>query len=134
MVFTCAVFGCRSGYKRKKGEDGNPEENSKFAFPDEPELQNKWIRFVCRENYKVTSSSRICDRHFDEKYIKRGIRDTLRRFKPHTNNLSHRNSGIFAAITGQHSPTTSCSYCCQGAYLSKRRTNRLSKAGCHYLF
>ena len=76
MGFKCSVYGCRTNYKVKQGES-KEETLSKPAF-DETFLV--WVKFVNRQNYKVTASSRICMDHFDEKFINRGqSRVTLHR-------------------------------------------------------
>ena len=82
MGFKCSVYGCRTNYKVKQGES-KEETLSKPAF-DFPSVSDEtflvWVKFVNRQNYKVTASSRICMDHFDEKSINRGhSRVTLHR-------------------------------------------------------
>ena len=40
-----------------------------FAFPKQDESRQKWVKFLNREAFTVTHSSRICIEHFKEKYI-----------------------------------------------------------------
>ena len=45
-----------------------------FSFPhqdEDIERRLKWIHFVNRKNFKVTAHTRICELHFEEKYINR---------------------------------------------------------------
>ena len=82
MGFKCSVYGCRTNYKVKQGES-KEETLSKPAF-DFPSVGDETflvcVKFVNRQNYKVTTSSRICMDHFDEKFINRGqSRVTLHR-------------------------------------------------------
>ena len=84
MGYKCCVFGCSSGKdseKKKRYENQTKEEEiSVFSFPDEekePELRRKWIRFVNRKDWSPTKFSKVCEKHFDEKYIKRGQRPRL---------------------------------------------------------
>lgn len=84
MVNTCALVECHTGYKCKKKSDvENPVETEKYAlfgFPDaenNKELRNIWIRFVRREDFNPKHSG-ICAKHFEEKFLKRGKRVTLR--------------------------------------------------------
>ena len=80
MVNTCALVDCRTGYKKKKSETqtGLIETTEKFAlfgFPEDEELKNIWIRFVRRKDFNPKHSG-ICAKHFEEKFLKRGKRDT----------------------------------------------------------
>ena len=82
MGFKCSVYGCRTNYKVKQGKS-KEETLSKPAF-DFPSVGDEtflvWVKFVNRQNYKVTASSRIYMDHFDEKFINRGqSRVTLHR-------------------------------------------------------
>ena len=61
MPFKCSVVHCRSGYS-------NGPSKVMFAFPKQDELRQKWVKFLNREAFTVTQSSRICIEHFEEKY------------------------------------------------------------------
>lgn len=67
----------------EKKNDEHNNTNSKigvFSFPhkdEDIERRLKWIHFVNRKNFKVTAHTRICELHFEEKYINRGVRNTL---------------------------------------------------------
>ena len=70
----CSMVGCRSGYARYG--DGNKFKNV-FSFPDNPDLNTRWIQFVNHAQWKPTEHSGICIDHFEEQFLKRGIRVTL---------------------------------------------------------
>ena len=72
MGYKCAVFGCDTGY-----EGG--EKHPTFFFPKDTHLTEKWEKCVNRRDWKCTSYSVICAKHFEAKYIKKGEkRDKLR--------------------------------------------------------
>ena len=76
MPNKCAVVDCLSGYKPKKRE---AEENVKqpvFSFPDDSELQNKWVRFVNRKDFIPIRHNGIYIKHFDSTYLVRGDKRT----------------------------------------------------------
>ena len=65
MVYKCCIVNCRSNY--------TGEESTKvFSFPKEEDLKKRWIRFVNRTDWELTSSSYICIKHFEEKYHEKG--------------------------------------------------------------
>ena len=81
-MFKCSVYGCRTNYKAKIGETREELSKPAFDFPSESDDETflVWVKFVNRQNYKVTASSRICIDHFDEKFINSGqSRMTLHR-------------------------------------------------------
>ena len=41
---------------------------------DNPELRQRWIRFINRADWKPTKHSRICENHFEEKFLRRDKR------------------------------------------------------------
>ena len=61
MPFRCSLVNCRSGYIG--GCD-----KTMFSFPRNADLRQRWIAFLNRDGFEVTSSSRICIEHFDSKY------------------------------------------------------------------
>jgi hypothetical protein len=88
MTNKCVVVGCKTGENKKKrkrnhdvleveNDDKNDDETttkkkkSMFHFPpkDNEELRQKWVKFVCRENWKPSDSSVVCSDHFDTKYL-----------------------------------------------------------------
>ena len=101
MVNKCVVFGCKNGYdsQRKKIDDNHGSADNQnqynsesapdstdnkcktspvFGFPfDKPDLNQRWIKFVNRKDWKPTNSSVICMKHFESKYIKVGKRARL---------------------------------------------------------
>ena len=62
MVYTCCVTKCDSGYRSSK----NKEKVAMFRFPVNEEMRGNWIRAIPRENLNVTSSTRVCLKHFSE--------------------------------------------------------------------
>ena len=56
-----------------------PKSCRRFHFPlNKPELLTKWTSFVNRNEWKATSRSVLCDKHFAENVIKRRKQDTLK--------------------------------------------------------
>ena len=78
MPFKCCVTGCKSNYNANEGYV------SVFRFPDKS--RNLWIRKIPRANLEVTNNTRICIRHFDERFIIRNFQyvgpDGLPRSEP----------------------------------------------------
>jgi hypothetical protein len=69
MGKTCAVFGCRSGYRKRQGEDDSltAEKLSFYSFPlHDHDLCSKWIKATLRQGFQATVHSRICSKHFTE--------------------------------------------------------------------
>ncbi|KAG8316816.1 hypothetical protein J6590_040062 [Homalodisca vitripennis] len=40
-----------------------------FSFPKDPETFRTWLRAIHRDSCEVTYNSRVCIKHFDERYI-----------------------------------------------------------------
>ena len=68
MVYTCCVPECRTGYKKQKrdAEDADLEKVPIFEFPKDKDQQLKWLRAIPRDNLTITSSTRVCAKHFYE--------------------------------------------------------------------
>ena len=62
MVNKCSVVGCHTGYR-------NGPVKPVFQFPHNSSLRVKWIKFLNRQSFIVTQSSRICIDHFHQKFI-----------------------------------------------------------------
>ena len=76
MVNTFFVTYFKIGYKQKEEIQ---EYDLDFGFPySRPSLKEKWIHFVNRLHWMPTQRSRICSKHFDEKYLKQELRTKLR--------------------------------------------------------
>lgn len=60
MVNKCSAFGCKSGY-------GKREEDITFhRFPiSDPELLKTWNSKVGRKDFKPSTHSRVCSKHFN---------------------------------------------------------------------
>ena len=69
MVNKCCVFNCRSNYI------GQEQRNAVFTFPADVDMRNRWIKFVNRKDWQPSSSSVICVKHFEDKYLKKGEQD-----------------------------------------------------------
>ena len=78
MVNKCAVFGCKRGYE---SEESQHEDCHAFYFPlDERKshLLPAWEKFVCRDGWKPSTNSVICEFHFEDRLIRKGKRWTLK--------------------------------------------------------
>ena len=72
MVNKCAVFGCKRGYE---SEEPQHEDYHEFYFPlDERKshLLPAWEKFVCRDGWKPSANSVICEFHFEDRLIRKG--------------------------------------------------------------
>ena len=80
MVNTCSVAFCKTGYKkRENNENKTPEKHPVFGFPDsKPGLKAKWLKSVSRKSSLPIKNSGICAKHFKERFLKKGLRTTLR--------------------------------------------------------
>ena len=78
MVNKCAVFGCKRGYE---SEEPQHEDYHAFYFPlDERKshLLPALEKFVCRDGWKPSTNSVICEFHFEDRLIRKGKRWTLK--------------------------------------------------------
>ena len=78
MVNKCAVFGCKRCYE---SEEPQHEDYHAFYFPlDERKshLLPAWEKFVCRDGWKPSANSVICEFHFEDRLIRKGKRWTLK--------------------------------------------------------
>ena len=73
MVNTCCVPGCKTGYKSHK----NHPKTALFQFPSKEVLKNKWLKSIPRKNCTLSSSHRVCAKHF------------------HANNIITKSTNIF---------------------------------------
>ncbi|GBM70775.1 hypothetical protein AVEN_16750-1, partial [Araneus ventricosus] len=64
MVYKCAVFGCKGNY-------ASGQKVSIFKFPKDPKLSKIWETRVMKENFKPTTSSRVCELHFRKEDVLR---------------------------------------------------------------
>jgi hypothetical protein len=75
MVNKCAVEYCKTGKTHDEEIEGADAATkiSTFHFPtDNEEILEKWIYFTGRKEWKPTKYSVLCEKHFDNKYIKYG--------------------------------------------------------------
>ena len=78
MVNKCAVFGCKRGYE---SEEPQHEDYHAFYFPldkRKSHLLPAWEKFVCRDGWKPSANSVICEFHFEDRLIRKGKRWTLK--------------------------------------------------------
>ena len=80
MVNKCVAYGCDAGANLRVNEDPGSRENyASFHFPmKNADLMQRWIKFVNRADWKPAPTSVLCERHFDDMYINRGKRCTLK--------------------------------------------------------
>ena len=43
-----------------------------FSFSIDFDIRNRWIKFVNRKDWEPSSSSVVCSKHFEDKYLKKG--------------------------------------------------------------
>ena len=78
MVNKCAVFGCKRGYE---SEEPQHEDYHAFYFPlykRKSHLLPAWDKLVCRDGWKPSANSVICEFHFEDRLIRKGKRWTLK--------------------------------------------------------
>lgn len=62
MPFVCCVPGCKIRYNAD-------EKVSLFRFPKNEDFREKWLRYIHRDGYQICDSSRVCIKHFSERFI-----------------------------------------------------------------
>ena len=82
MTKTCSVGGCHTNHQKKvNGKSVITNPGTVFCFPDEhrqADLFKAWIRFCNRKDkFVVTNNSGVCAKHFEERLIRYGERNTL---------------------------------------------------------
>ena len=80
MVNKCSVVGCKTGYTSTS--TSATAITTVFSLPRDPELK-KVDSILPRKDYSVTSSTKVCFLHFENKYIK--FNDQRPRLIWHTN-------------------------------------------------
>ncbi|CAH0394737.1 unnamed protein product [Bemisia tabaci] len=81
-MVSCAVCGCshRTGNRNKPASQVKFEEQNKrpmkfFRFPlSNPEKWQKWVLAIRRNNFTPCKYSRVCEIHFEKKFLKKGVR------------------------------------------------------------
>ena len=76
MVNKCCVPKCHSGYSSVKRKVAS------FHFPKDTGLKTAWIRFVNRKDWQPTENSVVCELHFEDKFLNKGKRCTLKNINP----------------------------------------------------
>ena len=79
MVNTCSVVYCKTGYKKRENKEVKiPEKHPLFGFPDsKPNLKANWV-LVSRKSWLPTKNSGISAKHFEERFLKKVLRTTLK--------------------------------------------------------
>ena len=72
MPFKCVVLLCNSNQEKSIYADDGVFPDFDFPGQKKPDLHRRWIRFVNHSIWEPTDSSRICIKHFQERFIKRG--------------------------------------------------------------
>ena len=80
MVNTCSFSSCKTGFKERENKEHKfPEKHPVFGFPDsKPDLKAKWLKFVSRKSQLPANNSGICTKHFEERFLKKGLHTALR--------------------------------------------------------
>ena len=60
MGYSCCVPGCKSNYKDEPNV-------TVFKFPSIGELRLIWLQNIPRKYDKITQSTRVCIKHFEDK-------------------------------------------------------------------
>ena len=121
MPKKCIVVGCRSGYNKRKRDDDNNTDGTEFIvktvfnFPVNADLRNRWIKFVNRDGFEPNDNCGVCIDHFEEKFIKRGKRNTLDHGKQpcptiHTNTEFVSKPSLIPSSTPVRKPPTNRPY------------------------
>ena len=63
MGYSCCVSGCKSNYKK---DEPNV---TVFKFPSIGKLREKWLQNIPRQIDKITQSTRVCIKHFEDKDV-----------------------------------------------------------------
>ncbi|XP_006013475.1 THAP domain-containing protein 1-like [Latimeria chalumnae] len=71
MVQSCSAYGCKNRYDKNK-----PISFHKFPLT-RPDLCQKWVRAVRRDNFKLTKYSSICSEHFTQDCFRRECNNKL---------------------------------------------------------
>ena len=63
MGYSCCVPGCKSNYKE------NEPNVTVFKFPSIGEFRQIWLHNTPRKFDKITQSTRVCIKHFEDKDV-----------------------------------------------------------------
>ncbi len=67
MPYKCCVPSCKSNYDR------TTDYISVYKFPTDSKRLDLWMRKIPRENLTITKNSRVCLKHFEERFIVRNF-------------------------------------------------------------
>ena len=105
MGRTCAVVGCRTGYKKEEKDD----HVTLHVFPQDRDLLKEWLRRIARKD-KPSKYSGVCSKHFKDDDFITTSKDTNKRRKRASCVLqkrylkSHAIPSIFPHSTGHFPP------------------------------
>ena len=60
---TCCVPSCKTGYRAHKTTEKIPP----YRFPENEDLKQHWIKATPRKNCTLSTSHKVCAKHFDKK-------------------------------------------------------------------
>lgn len=86
MVFKCCVSNCKVGYDKHK----TTEKVAIFKFPSDRKFCEKRIKAIPRQNWVVTDSMRVCEKHFHPEDFQDTSADTNTRRRRDTPKLQRR--------------------------------------------
>ena len=77
MVNKCAAFGCSTGNNSQRKDEDAAKLLTLYFPKNKPDLFQAWVKFVNRKDWKPSSCSVLCEKHFTEDVIIRGFRNRL---------------------------------------------------------
>ena len=82
MTKTCSVAACNTNHKKRINGTpviSHPGTVIKFPNKKNESLLPAWVKFCNRKHeFTITNNTGICTKHFDEKFINKGTRMTLK--------------------------------------------------------
>ena len=76
MVYKCCIVVCRSNYTAEEANTVRPKDD---------DIRKRWIKFVNRKDWLLTSSWYICRNHFKPKYFIKGQNNKRYRLTKNSN-------------------------------------------------
>ncbi|KAL3278437.1 hypothetical protein HHI36_013758 [Cryptolaemus montrouzieri] len=73
---------CCSAINCSNRDSRDTKKVSLFRFPADKTRREKWIQNTCRLSWTPTSSSRLCEEHFEESQFESKRADNVRKLKP----------------------------------------------------
>ena len=73
MVLQCCVSGCKSIFSSTINDTKGFKPVTFFRFSKDTVRMEEWINTIPTPNLKVSGKTRVCIKHFEDKYIKEVI-------------------------------------------------------------